>query len=205
LGCQAIPQTTTLAAAYTAACPAAFAGLGKDLGSGRLDDAFERWGLTGAPPLEIPTESGTWVATSLTTTAALRREAIGQGNLTVTPLQMVLVAATLANEGTMPAAHLGVRISQPDGSWLAAPNSGTQRPILAPAQAEALLEAWEMQGIAAVHSGTALAGEDKPHAWCLGAAPAGSPRYAIAVLIEHAGDAKQATQVCTQLLAQAAE
>ena len=38
------------------------------------------------------------------------------------------------------------------------------------------------------HSSLALAGADKPpHTWYLGLAPAKAPRYAVVVLLEHAG------------------
>ncbi len=204
-------ETPTLAAAYAAACPAPFADLGERLTASGLEEMFERWALTTPPVLEISTESADWAdwakrnAGALSTTAARRAEAIGQGQLTVSPLQMALVAGTLANAGTMPAPRLVLRIQDVEGNWQEYPTAGEPRSVLAANEARELLSAWprypDHAGNVAGHWGVAIAGEERsPHAWFLGVASASTPHYAVAVLLEHAKNPLQAVEIGNELL-----
>ncbi len=203
IGCHVPPsQLSTLGEAYAAACPAPAANLGPRLGAAGLANAVERWALTTPPALGIPTAAADWSAETLTSTTALRYEAIGQGELTVSPLQMALVAGTLANEGRIPAPRLVLRVRDAQGNWREQPNAGEPRAILPPETARELLAAWQRhEGNVAAHWGVAVAGRDQsPHAWFLGVAPAQNPSYAIAVLVEQAADPHQAVEIGTALL-----
>ncbi|HET91805.1 MAG TPA: hypothetical protein ENN99_13870 [Chloroflexi bacterium] len=202
LGCT-VPLSApyTLGAAYAAACPAPLATLGERLGSSGLAGAMERWALTTPPPLEIPTEAVAWDGSALSTRVTLREEAIGQGDLLVSPLHMALVAGTLANAGAMPAPRLVLRIRDAAQGWQEYPASGS-RLVLPPDIARDVLDAWptwatDVKG----HHGVAIAGRgQRPHAWFLGVAPARFPRYAVAVLIEQAADPQSAVEIGTTLL-----
>ena len=226
LGCStALSEPYTLAGAYGAACPAPFADLGERLGVVGLAEIVNRWALTAPPPLEIPTEAADWNAEALSPTtalrqaqeAALRAEAIGQGSLTVSPLQMALVAATLASEGTMPTPRLVLRVQDGEGHWQEHPSAGESRAVLPPADARELLAAWQryeddpsalLRASVAAHWGAAVAGEGQPpHIWFIGIAPAANPLnpfpksvYSVAVLIERAADPRQAIEIGTSLL-----
>jgi len=207
--------------ALRAACPGPFAALGRQLGAARLREGFLRWGLmeglpsetvpemerptsgaappvtAGGPPVPpTPPPMVAWVSDDAV------REAIGQGSLTVSPLRMALVAATLANDGVMPVPRQVLGVQGPDGTWRAPEVSGSPREVLPAEGARALLSAWEPFSADVVgHLGTAVAGENRPpHAWFLGVAPAGAPRYAVAVLLEHAPDPGEAAQVGVLLL-----
>jgi len=201
----------TLADAYTAACPAPFADLGERLGSAGLEEAIGRWALTTTPPpLEIPTEAADWSAEGLTSTSALRAEAIGQGSLTVSPLQMASMAGTLANLGKMVVPRLVLRVQDANEGWREQVSTGEPRDVLPPRAARALLAAWQHYGEnVAAHWGVAIAGEGRPpHTWFIGVTPrAGTtdePHYAIAVLIEHAAAPEVAVRIGTALLEAAA-
>ena len=218
LGCStALSEPYTLAGAYGAACPAPFADLGERLGVVGLAEIVNRWALTAPPPLEIPTEAADWNAEVLSTTTSLRAEAIGQGSLTVSPLQMALVAATLASEGTMPTPRLVLRVQDGEGHWQEHPSAGESRAVLPPADARELLAAWQryeddpsalLRASVAAHWGAAVAGEGQPpHIWFIGIAPAANPLnpfpksvYSVAVLIERAADPRQAIEIGTSLL-----
>jgi peptidoglycan glycosyltransferase len=203
LGCNTtIAESHTLADAYAAACPAPVADLGECLGATGLQQAVEHWALTTPPSLEIPTEAINWNTETLLTTDALRAEAIGQGQLTVAPLQMALVAGTLANEGRMPAPRLVLRVQDAEGNWQERPSATAPRAILTPDTAREMLAAWQRYGgIAAGHWGVAVAGEDQPpHAWFLGVAPPDAPRYAVAVLLEHPANPESSIDIGTALL-----
>ena len=205
LGCGAVPSPPyTLATAYAAACPAPFADLGARLGAAALEKMVERWALTTPPPLEMPAEAADWSAETLSGTAALAAEAIGQGTLTMSPLQAALMAGTLANEGEMPIPRLVLRVWDAENGWLERAEAGEPRQVLTPGIARALLATWRRYDgeKVAAHWGAAAAGaEQPPHAWFIGVTPAtGQPRYAIAVLVEHAADPESAARIGAALL-----
>jgi cell division protein FtsW (lipid II flippase)/cell division protein FtsI/penicillin-binding protein 2 len=193
----------TLASAYAAACPAPFVEIGEQLGGSGLTEAIRRWALvTTPPPLEIPTEAADWDPRALQIPGDLQLEAIGQGELTVTPLQMALVAGTLANDGTMPVPRLALRVQDGAGHWHDQTSAGEPRRVLSPDTASELLAAWRSYGDGiSGQLGLAVAGTDQPpHAWFLGVAQREDNSYAVAVLLEHPDDTHQAADIGTILL-----
>ena len=204
LSCATPPaEPYTLAAAYASACPAPLADLGEKLGGGGISRAIWRWGLsTTPPPLEIPTEAADWEARTLTSTSAVRAESIGQGELTLTPLQMARIAATLANDGRMTAPRLVLRTQQAGGYWLDQVPIGEGRDILSPERAKELLSSWHLYGEhIRGYLGIAVAGESQPpHAWFLGVVSVGDDHRVVVVLIEHATEPEAAVEVGRALL-----
>jgi peptidoglycan glycosyltransferase len=112
----------------------------------------------------------------------------------VTPLEMALAMATIANDGLQPAPHLVLTV----GDTPQDPPSGARRVISAQTAQE--IRAILAQAFAAGSQGTSLPATDlagqagsaesglpgaPPHAWFIGYAPAAQPRYAIAVIVEH--------------------
>jgi peptidoglycan glycosyltransferase len=198
VGCLSEPSVVGgICAAYQAACPAPFSALGEALGRRGLAAAVADWGLTTAPPLELVTESGTW-----SPGGDLGMEAIGQGSLTVSPLQMGLVVAALANQGEIPTPHLTLQVERAEGGWEPPVEA---EPLRAPISAETvrdLLLCWRPYGEEVLgHLGTAVASEERPpHAWFVGVAPAGAPQYAVAVLVEHPSDPAPAAELGHVLL-----
>jgi cell division protein FtsW (lipid II flippase)/cell division protein FtsI/penicillin-binding protein 2 len=184
LSCMREPERDTLADAAVAGCPAPLANLGANLGPEDLERAFSQWGLGEPPVLEIPTASGASTVTDP------RLAAIGQEALTVTPLHVALVAATIGNAGVMPPAHLVLMAESADGPWQQVIPDGSAVQIIAPDVAERLRTLFRPSpdGQVLGYSSLAVAGEDRPsHAWFLGLAPAQTPRFAVVVLLEHGG------------------
>jgi peptidoglycan glycosyltransferase len=180
----------TLAEAYAQACPAPFAELAAHLTSSDLISLTQQWKLDMPPQLEIRTSAVPTLTNDLSTTLALQSYALGQGELTVSPLHMAQVAATIGNNGFMPSTYVVKDIQSPDGTWQPYANSAqAPAPIIDPAGARAILQAMRVQGNSAGHGGAAFSG-DHQHSWFIGLAPADQPKYAIAVLLE---DAKNAT------------
>jgi peptidoglycan glycosyltransferase len=180
----------TLAEAYAQACPAPFADLAAQLTSSDLISLTQQWKLDAPPALEIRTSAALTPTVDLSTTQALQAYALGQGELTLSPLRMVQVAATIGNNGFMPSIYVVKDVQSIDGTWQPYANSAqAPTPIIDPAVARAVLQAMRVQGNSAGHGGAAISG-DRQHAWFIGLAPADQPKYAIAVLLE---DAKNAT------------
>jgi len=102
-----------------------FCNIGKALGARFLVDYMKRFGFYETPPLETPSNerapSGLYKGTELfdpkqDTDVDPGRMAFGQERLLVTPLQMAMVAATIANDGVVMEPHVVDRIVAPDGS-----------------------------------------------------------------------------------------
>jgi penicillin-binding protein 2 len=130
---------------------------------------------------------------------------IGQGALTVTPLQMAVVAATLANKGTVyrPRVVLGVR--PPDGdSFALRPAKVANRMHWTPEYIDVVrggmhdvVMAPDGTGRRARIPGVVIAGktgtaeygrkdEGKKYGWMIAFAPFDQPRYAVALVIDEA-------------------
>jgi peptidoglycan glycosyltransferase len=126
------------------------------------------------------------------------RMAIGQDKLTVTPLQMAMVAASVANGGKLMKPHIGDRIVDSDGrtvrriepeemSQVMSPSTATQvGDMMKQVVKEGTGTAAALQGIdVAGKTGTAEVGHNCPNQlWFIAYAPAEAPRVAIAVTVE---------------------
>jgi peptidoglycan glycosyltransferase len=185
----------TLAEAYAQACPAPFADLAAQLTAGDLISLTQQWKLDVPPALEIRTSAALTPTFDLSTTLALQSYALGQGELTLSPLRMAQVAATIGNNGFMPSIYVVKDVQSPDGTWQPYANSAqAPAPIIDPAVARAVLQAMRVQGNSAGHGGAAISGDRQP-AWFIGLAPADQPKYAIAVLLEDAQNATAAEDI----------
>jgi len=139
---------------------------------------------------------------------------IGQGYVTTTPLQMALVAATIANGGIVYRPHYVKRVLAPDGTLREeiAPEPVHDQPIFSPATGaklrsamrdvvmtgagtgnKARIRAVEVAGKTGTAQTVALRGSNRrarhsrDHAWFIAFAPVEAPTIALAVLVEHAG------------------
>jgi peptidoglycan glycosyltransferase len=133
----------------------------------------------------------------------LANASYGQAETFVTPLQMALVASTIANDGVLMRPRLVTAMRGRDGTR----ESGSEalRRVIDGGDAAAISEAMvaavegrlgrgyttgaKIPGVTtAGKSGTAeLGGQGEPHSWFIGFAPAEQPRVAIAVIVEQAG------------------
>jgi peptidoglycan glycosyltransferase len=135
LACARSGRADTLLAAYALACPSAFtvATVESPADVQAMIDAF---GLSQAPTLvDYQTLTGSKAAplTDSSDTQMRVKAGAGQGDLTVTPLQMALVAATIANHGNMIVPYMGDSIRRP--------GSATWTPIARSEKSPAVLSA----------------------------------------------------------------
>jgi peptidoglycan glycosyltransferase len=126
------------------------------------------------------------------------RMAIGQDKLTVTPLQMAMVAASVANGGKLMKPHIGDRIVDRDGRTVRRIQPEEMSEVMSPQTASevgAMMEqvvkegtgtAAALEGIdVAGKTGTAEVGHGCPNQlWFIAFAPAKDPQVAIAVTVE---------------------
>jgi peptidoglycan glycosyltransferase len=94
----------SLALAFAVSCNSVFAPLGVKVGAARLVATAERFGFNHAPGVEGSVESTLPGAAQIQGELAVGSTAIGQGQVQASALQMVTVAATIADGGRRPTA-----------------------------------------------------------------------------------------------------
>jgi peptidoglycan glycosyltransferase len=127
--------------------------------------------------------------------------AIGQNQIEVTPLQMAMVAAAVANHGTMMVPHVVSQVRDANNRTVKRIRPQVYRDAMRPDTAATLTRymvdvvqrgtgtAAQIPGVqVAGKTGTAQVQGQAPHAWFIAFAPAENPVYAVAVLVEHGGD-----------------
>ena len=127
---------------------------------------------------------------------------IGQGDLEVTPLQMAVAYAAIANGGTVVQPHLGQKILSPEGKVVRKLGTGKVKKLAISAGTldavrKGLRSAATVGTSAAVFgsypvavagkTGTAEVYGKGDYAWYASYAPADDPRYVVVVLIEQGG------------------
>ncbi len=127
------------------------------------------------------------------------RLAIGQDKLQVTPLQMAMAAAAVANRGTLMRPYIATRTLDPDGRTSLENRPREFAKVMSARTAKTLTEMMtrvvgEGTGTAAALAGIDVAGKtgtaerdiaaNVTQPWFIGFAPAGAPRVAVAVTIE---------------------
>ena len=182
---------------------------GMRTGGDNLAAFAQRMGFGAPLPFELPTSpsqvtnGGGSAPGGFSDETELANASYGQAQTLVTPLQMALVAATVANGGTLMKPHLVISTTGRDGTRAIAPEP--MGVVIGPDQAAAITAAMEraVEGsigsqftsgakvpgiLTAGKSGTAeLGGTGAPHSWFIGFAPADHPRVAIAVIVERGG------------------
>jgi peptidoglycan glycosyltransferase len=190
-------------------CNIYYALTGLKTGGAELVAYADRMGFGSALPFDLPTAvsqvtNGDGARPGgFTDDVELANASYGQAETFVTPLQMALVAATVANDGELIKPQLVTAITGRGGTRTIGPRSMGRVIPVAEAQAinAAMVQAVEgplgrqfttgakVSGVTtAGKSGTAeLGGSGEPHSWFIGFAPAEDPKIVIAVLVEQAG------------------
>ncbi len=180
----------TLDAAFAAACPAPFAALANQMSAQQMAQIMRRWKLDVAPDsFELPTHAAVFAPDSLTSPVSVRNLVLGQGSLTLSPLQMATIAAIIANDGHP--------IDAPHLTAVSAPS--TLAPSIVPSQvAMAIQSALLIHDDLAGQAALAISGKNQIAWWFTGFAPAQSPRWVIVVLLE-SGDAATVSTIAAQI------
>ena len=189
----------TLADALRISCNTAFAQIGLDLGADALREQAQAFGFD--TPLNVPmkvTESHFPDDPDAPQTAL---SAIGQYEVRVTPLQMAMVSATIANGGVPMQPFLVQTVRSQDLTVVDEAEPTELDRAVSGATAAALRDMMigvvndgtgrsaQIPGIqVAGKTGTAQTSEEAaPHAWFTAFAPADAPRVAVAVIVENGG------------------
>lgn len=190
----------TLTVALQVSCNTAFGALGEKLGGTAIARQAQAFGF--GQRFTVPMTSAASNYTPTDDPSLLADSAIGQYDDSVTPLQMALVAAGVANGGVVMKPYLVSEVRSPNETVLdqASPSqfSRAVSPTVA-SQLTAMMEkvvqspgtgtAAAIPGVpVAAKTGTAENVPGQPtHAWFISFAPANHPRVAVAVIVEHGG------------------
>ena len=221
LTCAARPPTDlSLSEAYLFACPYPFAILAETLGPDHLRNIFELFHLN--EPLQLKgfiPEAATDQTTNLNINSTnLQANALGQGDITVTPLQMAVMAAAVINDGNAPRPYLLSATRPPDAdNWI---NDSSTRPTMAYMTHQTARQIQDLMresvadfgaAVNAARSGIDIGGHaalafsgDESQAWFIGFATLeGGRSIAVALMLENSTDPGLAADISGTVLATA--
>ncbi len=190
----------SLADALRVSCNTAFASLGLELGEDKLTAQADAFGF--GTDLEIPLTVTPSTVPTGTNPPQLAQSAIGQFDVRVTPMQIAMVSAGIANGGVVMTPQLIDSVRGEDLEVLSSPRPQRLGRAVSGDTAESLTQMMEGvvedgTGTAAQISGVAVAGksgtaeqaaDDPPHAWFTAFAPADDPKIVVAVVVEDGGN-----------------
>jgi peptidoglycan glycosyltransferase len=195
----------TLTEALAQSVNTVYAQVAERLGKPTMERYMQRFGFDARPPLDFPSgemsPSGEYFNEVLTAPTSelvdLGRLGIGQDHLRATPLQMAMVAATVANHGTLMSPHLTRRVIDPEGGTVEAVSPKVQSVVMKPSTAAEITKMMEAvvdkgTGTSAQIPGIQVAGKTGTaetalgqinNAWFIAFAPASKPTVAVAATV----------------------
>jgi penicillin-binding protein A len=196
----------TLAQGFEHSINSVYCNIGKHIGGEEILKYAKRFGFYSVPPLDTPPSSS--VPSGLYKNNKLwdpksefqidpGRLAFGQFNMLATPLQMAMVAETIANHGVEQKPFLVRKIVGSDGSTVVKTRPQTLGRPIKPQTAAELNQMMQLvvqggTGTAAQIPGVEVAGKTGTaetglpgiyDAWFVSFAPANNPRYVVAVVV----------------------
>lgn len=184
-----------------------FGTLAMELGNDKLKATAEKYGFNSTINSDgFTIAQSKFPKLSKSEIGIIAQSGIGQGSDLVTPMQMALVASTIANDGSMMEPRLVNQVIDKDGNVVRTIDPKVNSQVISSTNAAIIKDymknlvnskidsSWGFfEGTdAAGKTGTAdynLAnGESaKPHSWFIGLAPASNPKIAVAVIVENGG------------------
>jgi peptidoglycan glycosyltransferase len=200
----------TLSTALEHSVNSVYCNIGKQMGARAILEYAKRFGFYSEPPIETPpserASSGLyqnhklWYPKDPATQVDPGRLAFGQERMLVSPLQMAMVAATVANGGVLMQPHVVKEITSPSGKVVVKESVHKLDRAIKTQTAQELtkmMESVTTGGTAAAafrgspykvagKTGTAETGVDNVYIpWFIAFAPAEAPRVAVAVVVEN--------------------
>lgn len=200
-------SSVSLTDALTFSVNTAWANVATSLGRDTVATYMRRFGFDRKPELDYP--EAQMMASGARYKGAIvpptdynvdvARLGIGQDKLVVTPIQMMEVAAAVANRGVLMKPRIGDRVIDPDGRTVRTIYREQQQRVMKPSTAAAVTEMMkrvvdEGTGTAAALAGVQVAGKtgtaqidpsrNLTQPWFIAFAPADNPQIAIAVTVE---------------------
>lgn len=179
-----------------------FAQVALQIGAPKLTEYARRFGIGSTPTLDLPAAKGQLSDSgSIDRPTLLADTSYGQGELLVSPLQMALVYAAIANGGVMPTARYATEVRDGEGRVVRQIAPGPVGQVISPNTAKTLttMLVGAVAGPGAFAFGAKIPGVNvagktgtaenrpgqAPHGWFIGFAPAENPTVVVAVIVEN--------------------
>jgi peptidoglycan glycosyltransferase len=194
--------STTLLQAFVRSCNTTFARIAIEVGAEPIGEIAQQIGFNREIPFPWPVAESAFATSVLANDdAALGQSGIGERDVRTTPLQMAMVAAAVANQGTVMVPNLVARIFDSDGNEVETVEPTVLDTAFTPDTAFVMSQMMErvvtegtgrqaaVPGVrVAGKTGTSTGVEGRPHAWFIGFAPVDAPTIAVAVFVEAGGN-----------------
>nr|BFF19679.1 penicillin-binding transpeptidase domain-containing protein [Promicromonospora thailandica] len=199
-------ERMTLLEALQDSCNTAYLKVATDVGRDGMQRMFEDFGFTES--LEVPMTTSIGAYPGLIggegdddSDARIALSGIGQGSVRMTPLQVAMISAAVANDGDLMKPYLIQSVRDSDLELVSQTKPSRYKSPFSSSTADALTDMMlavvnNGSGTAAQVSGVQVAGktgtaQDDPRSptlWFTGFAPADDPQVAIAIVLENEGE-----------------
>ncbi|MFD7309175.1 peptidoglycan D,D-transpeptidase FtsI family protein [Promicromonospora sp. NPDC059942] len=200
----------TLKDALRISCNTAFLGLANTVGKDGMQQMFQDFGFTDSLEIPMTTSVGVYPGLSDSATddsaARIALSGMGQGDLRMTPLQVAMISAAIANDGDLMEPYLIQSVRDSDLELVSQTKPNRYKSPFSSSTADALTEMMvavveDGSGTGAQIPGVQVAGktgtaEDDPRSptlWFTSFAPADDPQVAVAVVLENEGQSTNET------------
>jgi peptidoglycan glycosyltransferase len=191
--------TVTIATALRLSCNIPFAQLGLALGYDAINNKAKELGFESS--LEVPMSTTPSVYPQTDSDAQQMLSSFGQASVRVTPLQIAMVSASIANGGVLMQPTLVESILAPDltvrqelqptvyNTPMTSETAATLSQMMISGVSNGVASNARISGVSvAGKTGTAENGSGEPYTlWFTGFAPADDPQVAVAVVVENGG------------------
>lgn len=186
--------------ALVKSCNTYFAEKGVEIGKEKLGEVADRFLINDEIPFDLPASKSTFPYKGNIGQTDIAAASIGQGEVSVTPLNMAMVASGIANKGNIVKPIIVQESISPEGQIVEfnetqVISKGTD--IFTANEVKNMMVEGVKRGTStnasianvrvAGKTGTAQNSSGKDHAWFIGFAPAEDPKIAIAVVLEEDG------------------
>lgn len=191
--------TQDLTGAFALSSNVDFGQIALKMGTDTFYRYLDRWGVGNSLDFQLPASRDRVPPQASVVPGELAQMGFGQGALLMTPLQIALIGATIADGGSEPRPYIVRQVVWPAGAGssygaaeLATPISAdtaanVKKMMIAVVQRGTGTSA-QLPGVTvAGKTGTATNPSGAPHSWFVCFAPAENPRVVVAVIVENGG------------------
>ena len=190
---------TDLTTAFALSSNVDFGQIALKLGVDGFYQYLQRWGIGSSLDFQIQTQASRVPPQAGIVPGELAQMGFGQGALLMTPLQMALIGATIANGGDEPRPYIVRQVVRDGVAATVSATSTLANPVSeeTAANVSAMMVAVVERGTGtparlphvsvAGKTGTATNPLGRSHSWFVAFAPADHPRVAVAIVVENVG------------------
>ncbi|EGT3614704.1 penicillin-binding protein [Clostridium perfringens] len=192
--------------------------LGEELGNKKLRETAEKYGFNQDLTLgNLQAFSGKFPDRKTVDKGLIAYDAIGQGDVLSSPLEMAMVASAVANDGVLMQPYMVSKVVDKDGDTVKEFKSEKKDTVMSKDIARTINQ--YMQGVTndrindnwgyfrgmnvAAKTGTAQVPDGNSHAWLIAFAPANDPQIAVATIVENGGSGSRVAAPVTAKVMQA--